>query len=79
MKNCNSCGTQLTPVFGEAGTNQFLDAMNITLEGGWGMYFDAVNNDLFSSQAVSAILCKNCTTTLLLQNPWMEQLVKPGS
>lgn len=54
--NCTNCNKQLTPVYSHWEKTQCLDALEIVLRGGYGMYFDGMAKALF---------CKQCSDDLL--------------
>lgn len=68
---CISCQKELTRVFEEHANRQYDNALEITLSGGYGMFFDNIDGDHH------AFLCHDCAHTACNTLPWLRVLIRP--
>lgn len=71
--NCHSCKTPLVLVFPSDDPNcrQFDNALEITFEGGYGMFTDEIGDD----ERQNVIICHECAHELCRIVPWVEKLI----
>jgi hypothetical protein len=70
---CSNCGTELHPVFPEhdcLGNIQLIDALPVTFDGGYGMFYDDIDDNI-----LSLVLCKNCAIALFDALPTLKNFV----
>lgn len=76
--NCNSCEVELKSVSDyprrrwDDWTVQYYDVLAFEFIGGYGMYFDEWNK---TQRDLTAIICKPCADKLILENPWIKELI----
>jgi ribosomal protein L32 len=68
---CANCGAELTHVF-DTGNRQYVDALEVILSGGYGMFFDNIDGDH------RVFLCCDCAQKLCEAYPWIDRLVGRG-
>lgn len=69
---CVSCATELTPVSDDgSATCQYDNALEVSLSGGYGMFFDNIDCDHH------VFLCHDCAHTSRLALPWLNRLIQP--
>lgn len=66
---CMDCGVELTRVFPEHPAKQYDNALEITLSGGYGMFFDNIDHHVF--------LCHDCAHRACVVLPWLTKLFQP--
>lgn len=78
--NCASCGAKLELVSKivpmrrqDDWTIQYRRALAITIDGGYGMFFDVLHS---SHRERTAILCHDCAHAFVRANPWAMDLLK---
>ncbi len=68
---CTSCRAMLTPVFDDHPNHQYYNALEVTIAGGYGMFFDNIDGDLH------VFLCHDCAHESCDALPWLTQLIHP--
>ncbi len=66
---CIACGVELKPVFDRT-SRQYHNALDITLNGGFGEFFDNGSHNVF--------LCHDCAHLACLNLPWLDKLINPA-
>ena len=74
MRNCDSCNTELKPVFENTLRRaddypQYEDALVVELGGGYGMLIDTGTE--IGVEIPLFVLCRNCGVNLIAQNEFM--------
>lgn len=65
---CSACNKELEKLYSDSKpTNQFIDALSIKFEGGYGMFYDDLDKDV--------LICNDCAKTLIKTNPWIEKIL----
>ena len=69
---CVSCGHELTRVSeGDFTSKRYDNALEVTLTGGYGMFFDNIDADHH------VFLCHDCAHRLCDALPWLANLIQP--
>lgn len=67
--SCDGCGSALEPIYPDVlYADQCKYALNITLEGGYGMYYDASDVDIN--------LCKDCADKITQTFPFIMEMIE---
>jgi hypothetical protein len=71
LRDCVNCGGALKPVFDDYPNEQYDNALEVTISGGYRMFFDNIDGER------RVLLCHDCAHEACEALPWPAQLIQP--